>query len=40
MTTYIDQFDQNRAKEIEEIGSLETEICEVLTRASKNLMMM
>ena len=40
MTEYIKNYDQNTKKELEEIQSFETQICDVLQNASKSLMMM
>ena len=40
MTNYIENFDENKNKELEEIQSFETQICDSLQQASKQLMMM
>ena len=40
MTNYIENFEDNKKKEIEEIQSFETQICDTLQQASKQLMMM
>jgi intraflagellar transport protein 74 len=40
MTNYIESFEDNRQRELKEIGEYENQILEILQNTSKNLMMM